>query len=521
MAFLSPFPRPSLALFFFLICAISGTIRYPRGRAVASPLPSRPGFFSSVPDPVQSDYPDDAAIAAAFMGVGSDGAVFSVSYQNRMQLENAFALEFPNPRKRGLLDVFPTNFMFNLGRSERWLSDFVKRCSLHFTTECAGTVYLLAKWPSGPTGCGLFTDDVFPALKRNLAVTQIILVNEHNFQEQRVFWARETTEEEYQREGLETVIATGVTAGIAAGASLLGPSLVGPLATMFAPSDDNDKKTENFKQVLPESFTNLLTPSLTTGDDTNPAQYFSPNAPVDGGDDVFSTIPTPGLDLNVFSPDQLELPATNQPNLFSTTSDANVFITDVVAQPGAETNLFSTIPRVGTEILAADATTSSEDLFAKRHLTLQPRACGGSSALDPDLAPWYERSLGVVGQNLNSPGPYPGAPPWVGTIRVTQRRREALVPFSYQLSVHITHQSGLDMGSIEAADVTPFQELQVPRTVLASSLYVWTQLGDDAPIKFRYGTNGIVWDSSDSVEHNCKTDPWKGDDREIDCEFNY
>lgn len=434
------------------------------------------------------------------------------------------------PLKRGFTDVFRSELLFVPGRSEKWLPDFVERCSTFWARRCVGTVYLLSSWPDGPN-CGIFLDTILPALKDNKNVVEIILVNAETFQEQRVFWRSEDPVDNGQPRDIDTFqetikdgLGVATVLAIAGGAAVGGPALIGQLAPLLTSSNDKNKPPEKFTQLLPDSITHTFTPSLTADDGSNPAQVFSLNAPVDGTMDVFSTTTIPGFDSTIFTPDTLHLPATDQTQLFSATPDTDMFAAGSDGQSGAGADTLDTIAGTGTEIWATDPKDSSDNFFAtraERHITLQPRACDFASAHEQDLAPWYDKSHGIAGGGSGLQVSYPGASPWVATVRVTQRRLEALVPFSYQLSIQITDSRGQDMGGVDEVTVTPYQELQVPRTILSSSLYVWTQLGDDSPIMFRYGTNGVEWDSSDSGDHNCKPDPWKGDEREIDCQFNY
>lgn len=469
----------------------------------------RVGITSPLPD----SFPSDSEIRQAFLGVRPDESFLTSEIPAGRVLYDQFAARYPP--KKSLQDVFPKFFLvYKVGQSGLCYNDFVDRCCRIFAEQSSGDVFLISKWPEGPSEPdSLFNAVEFPAFAQNPNVRRIYLVNPNDFSQRIQYWPRnpddpdrvETAPEDHAFDRLMNplTIGAGVTAG---GLELLQPYIGALLKPFSVPG--NEKLT------------------------------FPKNEDQDGGESR----------LDSFFVDTASLPPDSEgsDSTQSLSTDGSLFL------KGDESPLFTTIPSVGTDAFTEDgkadqdmttyATISgtegdslfssnpndSTDLFglpAKRQLMLHSRACTLRPDLENDLPFLFDGTNAAYADVEDNPIksiPFPGALPAYATIHVVQRRNSAYSGL-YKLDIEIRNSAGQLIASTIDADAFPNQRIEI-HSVLPYRVQVWTQEGDEHnPLKFQYGPQGPEWDSSDSnpETHDCKTDEWREDHRELECKFGF
>lgn len=464
---------------------------------------------SPIPDPL----PTDDEIRQAFIGVRPDETFLTSEILATRALYDQFAARYAP--KKSLIDVFPEYFLiYKGGQSGLCYNDFVDRCCRIFAEQSSGDVFLLSKWPEGPTEPdSLFNAVEFPAFAQNPNVRRIYLVNPDDLSQRIQYWPRnpddpDRVETVSEDESLDRLMNTPtIGAGAAAGGLGLLQTHIGALLNPFyVPSNEK------------------LTPQKNEDHDTGESR------------------------LDSFFVDTASLPKDSE-GIMSTQS---LFTDESLPMAGDESSLFATIPSVGTEAFTGDGdddediTTyatidgtdpdflfsssldDSTNLFefpAKRQLTLHSRACTLRPSLEKDLFFLFDGTNTAYAAEEDDPTnsvPFPGARPAYATIHVVQRRFSSYAGL-YKLDVEIRNSGGQLIGSAMDADAFPNQRVEI-QSNLPYRVQVWTQEGDEhLPLKFQYGPTGPYWDSNDSSPetHDCKADEWREDHREMECKFGF
>lgn len=148
------------------------------------PIPNQPIILTG---PEVSDYPSDDQIRRDILRVPRDSTVMYTEIGGLYPVR-LFA-ERDVPPKFLYLDAFPYGYTWSNGRSAKWYQDFLDRLCAVFSDFAMGTVYLVSKFPYGPEfACSMWNRIEYDALKANIDVNEIILVDYTNINRQRVFW---------------------------------------------------------------------------------------------------------------------------------------------------------------------------------------------------------------------------------------------------------------------------------------------------------------------------------------------
>lgn len=466
----------------------------------------RIGIASPVPDP----FPSDNEIRQAFNGVRPDETFLTSEIPARRALYNQFAARYAP--KKSLEDVFPKFFLtYKVGQPGDCYNDFIDRCCRIFAEQSSGDVFLISKWPDGPTEPdSLFNAVEFPAFVQNPNVRRIYLVNPDDLSQRIQYWPRnpddpDRVETAPEDEALDRLMGSlTIGAGAAAGGlELLRPHIGALLNPFFVPGNEKLTPQENEEQDTGESRLDSFfvdTASL-PGDSegTDSTQFLSTDGSLMAGDTspLFTTIPSFGTEA------------------YTGNGDANDDMITYATIGGTEPDsLFSFTP---------DASTDLFGFPAKRHLVLHSRACALRPGLANDLPFLFDGtnpSYSAEEDNPTNSVLFPGALPAYVTVHVVQRRISSY-PGLYKLDIEIRNSAGQLIGSTMDADAFPNQRIEVQSNI-PYRVQVWTQEGDEhEPLKFQYGPTGVPWDSNDSSPetHDCKTDEWREDHRELECKF--
>jgi hypothetical protein len=466
--------------------------------------------------PLPDSFPTDNEIRRAFLGVGRDETFVTSEILVTRDLYQRFATRYAP--KKSLEDVFSSYFLiYQPGQSGLCYNDFVDRCCKIFAEKSSGDVFLLSKWPHGPSEPdSLFNSIEFPAFKDNPYVTRIYLVNPNDISQRILFWPKDPDSSDDDK--VETVLEGSslehtldtltFTAGAAAGGlTILQGGLGTTLAPFLLPGNERLTPQDNEEQAPGE---------------TRLDSFFGDTASLPGSSD--------SVDATQFFSTEAPLPIGDDKSLFTTVPDFGAEAFSVAMGDGEvdEAITFGSLNGIEPDTLVS-VSDESMDLFGsstKRHLALQPRACAPRPGIEQDLPFLFEGITPLGGTNTADNAdvqtliPFPGALPAYAAVHVVQRRLPDS-PGVYKLDVEIRNSGGEVIGSAADADAFGKQRIEV-QSPLPYRLQVWTPEGnDDQPLKFQYGPMGPEWDSNDSSPetHDCKTDEWKGDHREVDCKF--
>lgn len=466
---------------------------------------------SPLPEPFPSDY----QIRQAFLGVRPDETFLTSEIPPRRDLYDRFAARYAP--KKSLEDVYPRFFLvYKVGQSGDCYNDFIDRCCRIFAEESSGDVFMLSKWPDGPSDPeSLFNAIEYPAFIQNPNVRRIYLVNPNDMSQRIQFWPRdpddpdrvETAPEDQSLE--QTLNALTIGAGAAAGGlELLQPIIGSSLSPFYLPGNDKVTPHNNEEQVPGE---------------TRLDSFFVDTASLPGHSEGFDSTQFLSTDGSSAAGDATSL-LTTIPN-----SGTEAFTAEVGdGEANADMTTFATVSGTEPDSLLSTTPDESTDLFgspAKRQLTLHSRACTLRPGLENDLPFLFDGTNPTSSGEAADPAniiPFPGALPAYATIKVVQRRIPGNPGF-YKLDIEIRNSAGQLIGSAVDADAFPNQHIEV-QSDIPYRVQVWTQEGDDhQPLKFQYGPTGVEWDSNDSSPetHNCQTDEWREDHRELDCKFDF
>lgn len=459
-----------------------------------------------IASPPTYQFPSDNEIRRAFIGVRPSETFITSEIPARRALYDQFAARYAP--KKSLEDVFPKYFLiYKAGQDGVCYNDFIDRCCRIFAEQSSGDVFLLSNWPDGPSDPdSLFNAIEFPALIQNPNVRRIYLVNPDDLSQRIQFWPRnpddpdrvETAPEDEPLERLLDTLTVG--AGVAAGGlELLQPHFGASLKPFYVPQK-NDEQVPGESRLDSFFVDTASLPENSVGIDST--QFLPADGLLAAGDGspLFTDIPNFGTEA--FTADVGDENANEDTSSFATIS-------------GTESDsLFSTTPDESTDLFGFPA---------KRQLTLHSRACALRPGLERDLPFLFEEANPVYSAEEDDSANsilFPGALPAYATVHVVQRRISTNPGF-YKLDIEIRNSAGQLIGSTVDADAFPNQRIEV-RSDIPYRVQVWTQEGDEhQPLKFQYGPTGAEWDSNDSnpETHDCKTDEWREDHRELDCKF--
>lgn len=466
-----------------------------------------------ITSPLPAPFPSDNEIRQAFLGVRPDETFLTSEIFAGTVLYDQFAARYAP--KKSLQDVFPKFFlMYKEGQSGTCYNDFVDRCCRIFAEQSSGDVFLISKWPGGPSEPdSLFNAVEFPAFATNPNVRRIYLVNPDDLSQRIQYWPRNPDDPDRVENAPEDnpldrlmnnlLVGAGVTTG---GLELLHPYVGTLLKPFYVPGNEKLTFPKNEDQDSGETKLDSFfvdTASLPPDNDgSDSAQsLFSDGSPLmaENESPLFTTIPSVGTEA------------------FTGEGDANNDITTYATISGTEgDSLFSSNPDDYTDLFG---------LPAKRQLALHSRACTRRPGLENDLPFLFDGINTASGAEEDEPQksiPFPGALPAYATVHVVQRRISAH-PGLYKLDIEIRNSGGQLIGGVADADAFPNQRIEI-QTVLPYRVQIWTQEGDEHnPLKFQYGPQGPDWDSNDSSPetHDCKTDEWREDHRELECKFDF
>lgn len=486
-----------LSIFFILL---RGLLLISKGRV---------GIASPVPDPI----PSDNEIRQAFLGVRPDETFLTSEIPAGRALYDRFAARFAP--KKSLEDVFPKFFLiYKKGQNGLCYNDFVDRCCRIFAEQSSGDVFLISKWPEGPSEPdSLFNAVEFPAFTQNPNVRRIYLVNPSDLSQRIQYWPRnpddpDRVETVPEGESLDQMMDTlTIGAGAAAGGLELLQTHIGALLNPFyVPGNEKLAPPKNEEQDTGESrldsfFVDTASlPHDSQGIDSTQSLSTDGSLLMTGDESpLFTTIPSVGTE--------------------AFTGDGD---------PGEDMTTYATISGTDADSLFSSTPDDSTDLFgstAKRQLPLHSRACTLRPSLENDLPFLFEGTNTAYAAEEDNPTQsilFPGALPAYATIHIVQRRTSTY-PALYKLDIEIRNSGSQLIGSAMDADAFPNQRIEIGSD-LPYRVQVWTQEGDEhEPLKFQYGPQGPEWDSNDSSPetHDCKTDEWREDHRELECKFGF
>jgi hypothetical protein len=493
--------------FLFTLFSLLPSVIFPafnvRWVALASPLPPQ--------------LPSDDEIFQAFLGVGPDETLLTSEIVATRELYDQFSARY-GPKK-SLEDAFPYSFLaYKEGQSQECYNDFIMRCCRIFAEQSSGDVFLFSRWPNGPSNPNsLFNAVEFPAFRSNPDVRRIYLVNPDDMSQRIQFWPRDLddpndSEVEIAPEDRaleETLDMLTVTAGAAAGGLAVLQSTVGsslapyllPGHEQFTPYDSEEQAPEEMEldsffldtASFPGDMDSLGSPDLwLTGD----------SVMMEDSTHWFTMIPEIG---------------------------AETFTSHV--GDGDVDEGFSAIGGIEPDTLQFSSIDESTDVFgstAKRQVEFYPHACAVPAGLERDLSLLFEKFNPLGGTNFyeETDPPtlisFPGALPARATVHVVQRRLPE-TPGFYKLDIEIRNSGDQVIGSAVNVDAFANQRIEV-ESELPYRVQVWIEEVDDyQPLIFQYGPTGLMWDSNDSNPdtHDCETDEWRADHRELQCKFYF
>ena len=462
----------------------------PKAAASASPFDLDPDSS----DQPTNKYPSDEEIQMAFKGVDRDGTVVFADLEGRIQPPFKFA---ENLKKQWILDAFRDNadgtiFIHRNGRPKEGYQDFAERYSRVFLQASSGVVWLISRFPQGPRmmwDCSFWWAFEFVLLRDNPNVEAIVLVDENDFTNHRIWWPSEDDEPGERKQpndpkspnrGKKWPLNGGSLerfgAGASTGASVLGGGAVLPL--MGGPP------------LLPGL--GIIFPEGNQPQDTNAEQ-------------------NPGVEMDVLSNIIGDLPAAEMPPA------------DDQQQAMVDT----------------DGSSDPWSIFRRRGLSLQSRdwrpakICfdWNNDPNNPDF-PSFPIDARIEISNVAPASPPleadPAKPPeldsGMGTIKVTQYQRQFSLLSDldrYKLDVSILDSKNQLIG-IALDDPPDGQAMTVWCPVPVFAIHLWVGSVDTDRLQFKVGEQGKSWDSNDgSVEHLCTVNQWSGGSRQVICGFKY
>ena len=478
--------------------------------------------------PVPDSFPSDFEIRQAFIGVRADETFLSSEIPARRALYDQFAARYAP--KKSLEDVFPKVFLiYRAGQSGECYNDFIDRCCRIFAEQSSGDVFLLSKWPDGPSEPdSLFNAVEFPTFIQNPRIRRIYLVNPDDLSQRIQFWPKnpddpDRVETAPEDEALARMLDTlTVGAGVAAGGLELLRTGIGSLLNPFYVPETQKLTPQNNQEQAPgesrlDSFF-VDTASLPENSEfINSDRWFF----TDGSGDatpLFTTIPDYGTEAFALDTEFTTIPDHGTEAFAPDAGDGDANDDMITFATISETESDSPFSFSPSEFM------DPWGYLAKRQLTLHSRACALRPGLERDLPFLFEGSDPTYFINEDQQPAntilFPGALPAYATIHVVQRRISD-DPTFYKLDIEIRNSADQLIGSAMDADGFPNQRVEV-QSQLPYRVRVWTQEGDEhQPVKFQYGPTGAEWDSNDSnpETHDCKTDEWRQDHRELDCKF--
>lgn len=468
--------------------------------------------------PLPESFPTDDEIRRAFLGVGRGETFVTSEIIFSRDLSQQFATRYAP--KKSLEAVFPKYFLlYRAGQSGQCYNDFIDRCCKIFAEQSSGDVFVLSNWPDGPSEPdSLFNSIEFPAFRNNPYVTGIYLVNPDDMSQRIQLWPRDPDNPDDDRMDAapeddlfeQTLDTLTFTAGAAAGGlTILQNGLGASLAPFLLPGNERFTPPDNEEQAPGE---------------TRLDSFFLDTASLPGKSE--------SLDATQLFPTEDSFSVGDETQLFTMIPGfgTQAFNAEMGDDEADENKKFDSINENEPDALFSNSD-ESMDLFGlstKRDLALQPRACTPRPGIEKDLPFLFEGTEPPGGTNtatdigVQNPIPFPGALPAYAAVHVVQRRLSES-PGSYKLDIEIRNSGGEVIGSVVDAEALPKQRIEV-QSPLPYRLQVWTQDGNEyQPLKFQYGSTGLEWDSNDSSPetHDCKTDEWKGDHREVDCKFSF
>ena len=376
-------------------------------------------------------------------------------------------------------DTFDDYDYTNLnGRSLRWFQDFTDRFCTIYAERAKGTVYLVSRWPNGPSSdCSVWTRAEFPVLKRNRQVTSIILVNYLKFSDQRQYWPDPNEDDQRSKQpggnsgaGAIGIIVPALGDAAGAGTGVLGGKAVVPASPT-------------------QSVSTLGTPS--PAPDWSSVDWDSLN----------------GIEMDILENDtagNTDEKPLDQPTKRSLTERA---------------------PSGGK---CFDWAGEGEDPNQKKKSDIEKNPGPGVYQMGISTSDFPPNNYGGGAQA--PPDPKKVDPPsGFFRVRVKQYRRyypyQHKGPFSYnyKLDAMVIDSQDRIVGSVFFADAPDYTPVKV-ETAALTSLFITTQKGTRDPLLFRWGEfaqGENAWDSNDKTDiHQCTVSAWKDGVRTIFCRFH-
>lgn len=468
-----------------------------------------------IPGPDVSDYPSDAVIYAICGEIPRDCSVMFTEIGDSFPAKYFAVLN----GKKIYTDLFPEDpepFTKMLGRSLKWYQDFADRYSRIFAERSSGDVFLVSNWPRGPQSrCSVWYRIEYPVLKMNPAVERVILVNKLNYYDQVEIWPVDRRSPEDQGGGDDDDpggnpdpgnLEPGPDRPRLPGVSPVGLGIgLGLLLGGGAPALGS--------LVLPAINPGQL-PALPVASDT---PKYNPNGE-NLQDVVFGdSASLPGQDWNAFTgdggPDGVNLAILPKEDGGSALHIAQADSSDDIFGDAPESSLFSANDNAGSTTYSLASTTdelfpTTDDQFFRRQSTTTLTA---RDASDGTCFDWSGSGDDPAQTPSNDPG-------WA-TIHVVQYQKSDQSP-TYKLDLTLSKAATIKL--VELLDVVaPDGEWINIQSPLPYRLFVMPGATDADPIRFRYGTYGVEWDSNDVGLHDCHLDEWRAGQRTGDCRFTY
>ncbi|MCJ1465964.1 hypothetical protein MMC07_004583 [Pseudocyphellaria aurata] len=514
---------------FLLVAIILVPFNNPK-TALAQPKPPGPNFRWS--EPLECDYPDDDAIAAAFTGTGPDE---TIAYADLGDPTMGSVEDFSRVyRKKFLSMCFPRDYAKKGSRSSRWYVDFFFRLIIIFYRLARGWVYLVSRAEGpreGESGCSLWFKVQFPTLRANTNVYGIIAVNVENYDDQWIYWMKGDGDQPRSRpkDGNGDLNENGRGGNGDGSGSDWSSSVMNAVTGVIGTGGST-----GVMGALGTGINNLKTGLFELG--ATMKQHWPAGADANNQKDQ----PDPGMKTDV-----LNLKIGELPNLPVGINEQSTIATNLKSTTAADDfdpgdgNLGMLNP---DGLLGDSFSTTSGTLLGRSRRILRARAmgqvCSDHWVDDPSNPDFPNDDTGKPGRLMIPSMPIPAKIngllyPFVhgdqAILLINQHTKQVNLQGErdYHLDISILSSDGKTFFAANGIGMTPGQEITIDAH-LQFPLHLEVDDNENSPISIRYGdpllfntVNGVQWDSNDqSEDHRCVTDPWDNDQRKLMCFFN-
>ena len=476
-------------------------------------------------DPENSDYPDDDAIAQAFMSPGKDKFALWVDLEeteeNILNIRR-FTLKFEKYTVWNCYPLLGSGYHFleknPAWDSDEWAEDFHKRTMLHAILEAEGGVHLISR-PGGPRpDCYYWHKVQFSQLRKNERVDWIDLYRLDSLEWVERYWTRGDPDPESKKDPDNPNRPSGGEGG-GRGGNIISGGGEGGIGNII--NEGGGGGSPDINSVL-----GLGTAVPLLGGGAFGAAVLEGVPPAVGITRIGGTDSLDSLLDGVKESTSTTTPpdwtdVIEHPNHLGDGWHANIpsesFGDQAMALPDGPSNPpgISQDNALLSRDLSGTCSLGTEwQKMAKIPWNASPRSSNGGSPFRIGLAAFSPPAGALFNQFIK---PLVGGAGNVLTVHVIQTRLQQTPKAEAGIChLDVTILGGSNSGIIASGkdDVGDSLEFRVAIPNLQTALFLWWTGSNLNPIHFRYGKR--VWDSSDS---KCQTVLSVDDKREVSCQF--